>query len=44
LAGSGFPLDKTQISITICGNLATISSISNEQIILYTPICNSTGV
>jgi hypothetical protein len=43
LTGSGFPLDQTQASITVCGNLATITSITNQQIILYIPSCNSIG-
>jgi hypothetical protein len=32
LIGSGFPLDKSQVSISVCGNLATIKSITNINI------------
>lgn len=44
LTGSGFPLDKSKITITICGNTATIISSNNIQVHFYTPACASTGV
>lgn len=44
LTGSGFPLDKSKITITICSNLATIISSSNIEVRFYMPACASTGV
>jgi hypothetical protein len=41
--GQGFPLQKSLITITVCGNNATINSISNIQAQFYLPACGSTG-
>jgi hypothetical protein len=41
LHGSGFPLDKTMISISICGSSAPIETISNTKIDFYVPACNT---
>jgi hypothetical protein len=43
LVGSGFPVDKSQMSITICGNSATIKSINNIKADFYLPSCSSIG-
>ena len=43
LNGAGFPLDKTLMSITLCGNKATITSISNIKADFYIPVCSSLG-
>ena len=43
LTGSGFPLDKSKITITVCGNTATIINSNNIQVSFYTPACASTG-
>ena len=43
LIGKGFPLDKSQMSISICGNLATIKTINNIKADFYLPSCSSTG-
>jgi hypothetical protein len=41
--GHGFPLQKSQISITICNSNATIYSVNNIQAQFYLPACSSTG-
>ena len=43
LNGAGFPLDLAQISITLCGNLATITTVSNIKADFYVPACSSLG-
>lgn len=43
LTGNGFPLDKSKITITICGNPATIITSSNIEVRFYMPACASTG-
>ena len=43
LVGKGFPLDKSQMSITICSKTATIKAISNIDAQFYLPSCASTG-
>lgn len=44
LAGKGFPLDQNQINITICGNRATIRTITNIRADFYVPACANIGV
>ncbi len=39
LTGSGFPLDKTKISITICSKVATIISSTNQNVKFFQPSC-----
>ena len=41
LHGSGFPQDKSQVSISICNSQATIEAINNIKIDFYVPACNS---
>jgi hypothetical protein len=41
ILGSGFPLDKSKVSVTICNISATIISSSNEKISFYMPACPS---
>lgn len=43
LNGAGFPLDKTKMSITMCGNKATIKSINNIKADFYVPACATLG-
>jgi hypothetical protein len=43
LIGSGFPSVNSQISITICGNVATIQSTNNIKVVFYVPSCPSLG-
>jgi len=43
LSGSGFSLDKSQVTIQICGNFATIRTLTNEAITFYMPACSTTG-
>lgn len=43
LNGAGFPLDKSQMSITICGNKATIKTITNIYANFFVPSCGSLG-
>lgn len=43
LNGKGFPLDKSKMTIRLCNNQATISSISNIKADFYVPACSSTG-
>lgn len=42
LNGKGFPLDKSQLSISVCGNSATIKSITNINAEFYLPACSTT--
>ena len=43
LNGAGFPLEKSKISITMCNNVATISSINNIKVDFYVPACATLG-
>jgi hypothetical protein len=43
LTGSGFPLDKSKISITVCNNIATIVSSNNQKVKFFMPACSTTG-
>lgn len=43
LNGAGFPLDKSKMTITICGNRGTIKSISNIKADFFVPACNNIG-
>jgi hypothetical protein len=43
LRGKGFPLSKSEMTITLCGNRATIASISNIAAEFYVPACSSVG-
>lgn len=43
IMGTGFPLDATQVTVTICGANATIVSSNNQQIKFYQPACTTTG-
>ena len=43
LLGHGFPLQNSQISITICGSLATIKATNNIQVDFYVPACSTLG-
>jgi len=43
ITGSGFPLDKSKLTITVCNNPATIKTITNQLITFYMPLCSSTG-
>lgn len=42
IVGSGFPLDKSKVTLTICGTNATIVSSTNQQIKFYQPACPTT--
>lgn len=44
LTGTGFPLDKTKMSIEVCAKKATIQSITNINAQFYIPACGTTGV
>ena len=44
LNGKGFPLDKTKMTISICGNEATITQLSNIKADFYVPACSTLGV
>ena len=39
LIGSGLPLDKSKVSITICSKAATIISSSNQNVKFFQPSC-----
>lgn len=39
LIGAGFPSDKTKISITVCGKVATIISSTNQKVQFFQPSC-----
>jgi IPT/TIG domain len=39
ILGSGFPTDKTKISVTICGKVATIVSSNNLGVKFFQPSC-----
>ena len=41
--GQGFPLDKTKMTISVCGSQATITTISNIKADFYVPACGSLG-
>lgn len=41
--GSGFTMDISQISITVCSKLATIKSSTFSQITFYMPSCEAAG-
>lgn len=43
LAGTGFPLDKSKISVEICGKSATIYAVNNIRVDFYVPSCGNTG-
>lgn len=43
LAGTGFPLDKTLVTVSVCGSNAVIHSINNIEIQFYLPQCANTG-
>jgi hypothetical protein len=43
LNGAGFPLDKSDMELTLCNKKATIKSINNIQTIFYVPSCATTG-
>ena len=43
LNGAGFPLDKSEMEITICGNKGTITAINNIEATFYVPSCPNTG-
>lgn len=43
LNGAGFPLDKSKMTITICGNRGTIKSITNIKAGFFVPACNNIG-
>jgi hypothetical protein len=43
LTGKGFPVDKSDMTISICSNLATIKTISNIKVDFYLPSCSTTG-
>lgn len=43
ITGSGFPLDKSQIKVTLCGSDAVIQDVSNIQVIFYVPSCGTLG-
>jgi hypothetical protein len=43
LQGKGFPLGKGQLSIAVCGNPATIKTVTNIQAEFYVPACGSLG-
>ena len=43
LNGAGFPLDQTQMLISLCGNPATIISLTNIKADFYVPACTSLG-
>jgi hypothetical protein len=40
LAGSGFPLDKSQITFTLCGKVCSINRISNIEAAIVVPPCS----
>ena len=41
--GQGFPLDKTKMTISVCGAQATITTITNIKADFYVPACGSLG-
>ncbi len=41
--GTGFPIDKSQMTITVCNNKATIKSITNIRADFYLPACGTIG-
>ena len=43
LTGTGFPLDKSLMSISVCGNQATINTINNINVDFYVPACSLLG-
>jgi hypothetical protein len=43
LAGTGFPLDASKMTITVCGNKATIKTITNIRVDFYVPACTNIG-
>jgi len=43
ISGSGFPLQASQVSITVCSNSATIKSSTNKLITFYMPSCGVVG-
>ena len=43
LHGSGFPLDKSQISIQMCSKNATVKTINNIRADFYIPKCGTLG-
>ena len=43
ITGSGFPLDKSQITVTMCGKDAIIQDVNNIQVIFYVPGCATLG-
>ena len=43
VAGTGFPLDVADATVTICTKTARIDSISNIQLVFEMPICSTPG-
>jgi hypothetical protein len=43
ISGNNFPTDPTQVSVSVCGNAATIQSLTNTLINIYMPSCPYTG-
>lgn len=43
IVGSGFPLDKSQITVSLCGKDAIIQDVNNIQVIFYVPSCDTLG-
>lgn len=43
LTGNGFPTDATKITVSVCNSIASISSISNQQIVVFMPSCDTDG-
>ena len=43
LNGAGFPLNKKQMTISVCGNEATITAITNIKADFYIPACSTLG-
>jgi hypothetical protein len=43
ITGSGFPLDSSKITITLCGKAARVKSIKNTIVTIIVPRCASTG-
>lgn len=42
MSGKGFPYDASKtFSITLCGNVVTIVSVSNTEIKFVTPACST---
>ena len=39
LTGTGFPLSTSDVTVTVCGNGATVSSVTNIEIIFEMPSC-----